>query len=164
LTDLTNELEITRPSLYSAFGNKEELFRKAIARYYDERMKFLHEAMAKPTAREAVETLLYGCVDAATGKETPAGCLGLNGALACSQGNEAIRQELAQRRALDEKSIRKRLLRARAEGDLPADADCTDLTNLVVTVARGVAVQAKSGATRKELHRVVAASMRGWPS
>jgi hypothetical protein len=60
----------------------------------DLRMTFAEAAVAKPTAREAMETLLHGAVDAATGKETPAGCLGLNGALACSQENEAIRQEL----------------------------------------------------------------------
>ena len=33
LHDLTEAMGINRPSLYAAFGNKEELFRKALDRY-----------------------------------------------------------------------------------------------------------------------------------
>jgi AcrR family transcriptional regulator len=32
LTDLTEAMGITRPSLYAAFGNKEAFFREALAR------------------------------------------------------------------------------------------------------------------------------------
>jgi AcrR family transcriptional regulator len=33
LTDLTEAMGVTRPSLYAAFGNKEELFHKALDLY-----------------------------------------------------------------------------------------------------------------------------------
>lgn len=33
LADLTTAMGITRTSMYAAFGNKEELFRKALERY-----------------------------------------------------------------------------------------------------------------------------------
>jgi AcrR family transcriptional regulator len=33
LEDLTQAMGINRPSLYAAFGNKEELFRRALDRY-----------------------------------------------------------------------------------------------------------------------------------
>ena len=35
MADLTEAMGITKPSLYAAFGNKEELFRKALDRYVD---------------------------------------------------------------------------------------------------------------------------------
>jgi AcrR family transcriptional regulator len=35
LSDLTRAMRINRPSLYAAFGNKEQLFRKALDRYVD---------------------------------------------------------------------------------------------------------------------------------
>jgi AcrR family transcriptional regulator len=38
LTDLTDAMGITRPSLYAAFGNKEELFRKALDLYGREKL------------------------------------------------------------------------------------------------------------------------------
>src|SRR4051812_22810840 len=33
LNDLTEAMGINRPSMYAAYGNKEELFRRAVARY-----------------------------------------------------------------------------------------------------------------------------------
>ncbi|RVD59643.1 helix-turn-helix domain-containing protein, partial [Mesorhizobium sp. M7A.F.Ca.ET.027.03.2.1] len=45
LTDLTEELGITRPSLYAAFGNKEELFLKVLDRYDRETSHFIQNAL-----------------------------------------------------------------------------------------------------------------------
>ena len=42
-----------------------------------------------------------------------------------------------------------------AEGDLPAEADSTDLARYVVTILQGMAVQAAGGASREELRKVV---------
>ena len=58
-------------------------------------------------------------------------------------------------------AIRERFERARAEGDLPADADPKALTHYIGTVVCGMAVLAASGATRKELERVIELTMRG---
>src|SRR5690349_11988785 len=55
LPELTRAMGINRPSLYAAFGNKEQLFRKALDRYQTGPMSFLTEALRKPTARAVVE-------------------------------------------------------------------------------------------------------------
>ncbi len=60
LPDLTKAMGINRPSLYAAFGNKEELFRKALDLYAEGPAAFIREAVEKPTAREVVEHLLIG--------------------------------------------------------------------------------------------------------
>src|SRR5713226_6777328 len=60
LPELTRAMEINRPSLYAAFGNKEQLFRKALDRYQIGPMSFLSEALTKPTARAAVEAIFSG--------------------------------------------------------------------------------------------------------
>ena len=163
LTDLTQAMGIVRPSLYATFGSKEDLFRKVVDLYWLRHMGFARAAREKPTAREVVEALLFGFADAVTGCGTPAGCLGVNGALACSPASEDIRKELAARRARDEAALRKRLERARSEGDLPQDVSPADLARFVATVLRGMAVQAKSGANRQELRRVAAMALRVWP-
>ena len=54
LPELTRAMGINRPSLYAAFGNKEQLFRKALDRYQTGPMSFLTEALRKPTARAVV--------------------------------------------------------------------------------------------------------------
>jgi len=164
LADLTKAMGIVRPSLYATFGDKADLFRKAVDLYWSRYMGFARAAREKPTARAAVEALLFGFADAVTGSGTPAGCLGVNGALACSPASEAIQKELAARRTRDEAVLRKRLERARSEGDLPEDVSPADLARFITTVLRGMAVQAKSGASRQDLRRVAAMALRAWPA
>src|SRR5947207_13461768 len=79
LPDLTAAMGINRPSLYAAFGNKEELFRKVIARYVDGPASFVRKALEAPTARVAAERLLSGAIALVTDPRNPRGCLLVQG-------------------------------------------------------------------------------------
>jgi AcrR family transcriptional regulator len=164
LPDLTKAMGINRPSLYAAFGNKEALFRKALDRYAEGPAGYVFEALNEPTARAAVERLLFGGIDLVTDPRNPHGCLMVHGALACGEAGDCIRQELASRRAAGQTALRKRFERARAEGDLPPDSNPADLARYIVTVMHGMAVQAASGASRKQLRRVAETALRAWPA
>jgi hypothetical protein len=50
------------------------------------------------------------------------------------------------------------------DGDLPAGTDCATLARYTATVLNGLAVQAASGATEKELRLVSALALQAWPS
>ena len=163
LTDLTRAMGITRPSLYATYGNKEDLFRKALDRFESQCLGFVCDALAAPTARESVERLLHGYADAQSDCAHPPGSLGTNAALACSTQAEPIRQELIARRLRAQDRLQARLERAREEGDLPADADPADLARYVTAVAQGMSVQAASGADRAALHAIVRTALRAWP-
>ncbi len=164
LSDLTAAMGINRPSLYAAYGNKESLFRKALDRYAEMAGNAIRDALDEPTARGAVERLLRGSAAGSACSQDPRGCLMVSAALACGEGAEVIRQELAARRAGTETLVRRRLERARDEGDLPAGADPADLARFVATVLHGMSVQAAGGATREELQRVVETALRVWPA
>jgi AcrR family transcriptional regulator len=163
LSDLTRAIGINRPSLYAAFGNKEALFRKALDRYAEGPAAYVHEALNEPTARAAVERLLREEVDLLTDPKTPLGCLMVQGALACGESADSIRQELALRRSAAQAAMRRRFKRALSEGDLPSGADPADLARYVATVMHGMAVQAAGGASRAELRRVAQTALRAWP-
>ena len=61
-------------------------------------------------------------------------------------------------------AIRERLERALAEGDLPEHRRPQGaMARYVVTVMRGMAVEAASGAKGSELHQIVDTAMRAWP-
>ena len=51
LTDLTEAMGISRPSLYACFGNKEALFRKALDLYEREKLAYMQTALEAPTVR-----------------------------------------------------------------------------------------------------------------
>jgi AcrR family transcriptional regulator len=163
LPALTRAMGINRPSLYAAFGNKEALFRKALERYERGPASYAHRALKKPTAREVVQALLEGVVALLTKPQNPGGCLMVQGALACGESASRVRDELASKRAEGVAAIRQRFQRAINEGDLPASADASALARFVATVTHGLAVQAASGASRKELIRVKDMTLRMWP-
>ena len=164
ISDLTETLGITRPSLYAAFGNKEQLFRTVLDRYDEEgTAAFLSGSLDLPTAREVAEGLLRGAANFHSNPANPPGCLMVHGALVGSDESDPLRRETRDRRAQLRKAIREQLERALAEGDLPAHADPETLARYVVTVMRGMAVEAAGGAKGRELHQVVDMAMHAWP-
>jgi len=163
MADLTETMGITKPSLYSAFGNKEELFRKALDRYVDGPGGYFQVALAKPTARAVVEHLLYESADAVTDPNHPPGCLAVQGALSCGDAAESIKQELMSRRAKGEQDLRERVERAIAEGDLPSGSDAADLAAYLSAILQGMAVQAAGGTTRAQLRKIAEMALRTWP-
>jgi AcrR family transcriptional regulator len=163
LSDLTQAMGINRPSLYAAYGNKQELFRKALERYGEGPSSYERDALAEPTAREVAEALLRGAADVQTDPRTPAGCLATLGTTYCAEDSSPAGKMLIASRLAGHAAIRKRFERARIERDLPADADPQALTHYIGTVVCGMAVLAASGATRQELERVIELTMRAWP-
>ena len=164
LSDLTEAMGINRPSLYAAYGNKENLFRKALERYVENGGGFLRAACEQPTARAVIEHLLLAVADGVTCPDSPAGCLMVRCALASSEAADSVRLELARRRADGEALLRQRLEQARAEGDLPAGADPADLARFVTTLYQGMSVQAAGGATREQLRGVARTALAAWPA
>jgi AcrR family transcriptional regulator len=163
LSDLTEAMGISRPSLYAAYGNKEELFRKVLERYGEGPSSYESDALAQPTARAVAEGLLRGAADVQTDPDTPAGCLATLGTTYCAEDSSPVGKIVIAFRLAGHAAIRKRFERACAEGDLPPSADPKALTHYIGTVVCGMAVLAASGATRKELERVIELTMRGWP-
>lgn len=164
LADLTEAMGISRPSLYAAFGNKEELFRRALDRYTDHGPgRAVREALTEPTARAVVERLLRSVALALTVPGQPRGCLSVQGALTCGEASETIKQELCKRRSEAEGALRQRLERATSDGDLPSGCDPVQLARFVTTVVQGMSVQAAGGASRDDLLHVAEMAMRAWP-
>ena len=163
LSNLTRAMRINRPSLYAAFGNKEQLFRKVLDRYVDGPLAYFGKALAAPKARDVVEQIFLGAAKMAGDPRFPSGCLMVQGALAVGKAAGSVRKEAAGRRAASEVALRRRLQRAKREGDLPKNADPTELARYVMTVLQGMAVQGADVASPDQLRRVAQVALRAWP-
>ncbi|TXT40344.1 MAG: TetR family transcriptional regulator [Comamonadaceae bacterium] len=155
---------LNKPSLYAAFGSKEELFLAAFERYWQRQGELTRKHLDEPDARTGVERMLLALVDIQTQPGLPHGCLAVHGGLVGSAASAAIRDELRLRQAALQTMVQNRLTRAQAEGELAASVDVADLARYFTIVGQGAAVQAAGGASREELHRVVAVAMRAWPA
>ena len=163
LSDLTGAMRITAPSFYFAFGNKEKLFRRVIKQYYESQIELLESALREPTVRGVTERFLYGYADVLTGRAHAPGCLALNSSLPCAE-DDTLRAWLAKLRGELTVRLRKRFAQARGTHELPINADPEALARYIAIVAWGLAVEAQSGAKRKELYSAIAVSLAMWPS
>ena len=164
MADLTEAMGITKPSLYAAFGNKEQLFYKALDLYEREKLDYIGKALAEPTVRKVAEHLLRGGLDSQTGRSEPKGCLGVINSVACGEEAACIREAVLARGARAKQALAERLERGKADGDLAPDVDVEGLTSYLIAILQGMAVQAGAGATRAELERLIATGLSVWPS
>jgi AcrR family transcriptional regulator len=163
LTDLTEAMGITRPSLYAAFGNKEALFRKALDLYEHDKLAYIGAALEAPTARGVAETLLHGALEMQTSGSDPKGCLGVISSIACGAEAESIRAEVLLRQASSHAALVRRFEQAKADGDLPDHIEPASLVRYLTAVNQGLCVQAGAGATPDELRRIVDTTLELWP-
>ena len=164
MADLTSAMGITKPSLYAAFGNKEQLFHKALDLYESEKLAYTREALRQPTARAVAEHFLRGALAAQTSQCDPKGCLGVISATACSADGSGIKADVIKRRESSHQALVGRFREAQRDGDLPDTIDPQTLAQYLYALLQGMAVQAGAGATREQLEGVVEIGLATWPS
>jgi AcrR family transcriptional regulator len=163
LSDLTRAMGINRPSMYAAFGNKEQLYRRTLDRYSESRRERLHEFFAAPTARETAELLLRDTVENVTDPKNPGGgCFGVQGAMTCFNMSRQVKEHIGDMHVALERLCKQRFSRAIEAGELPRGS-AADLARFCVVMIQGLALQAKAGSSRRELHRVVDLYLDTWP-
>ncbi|GAB7037312.1 MULTISPECIES: TetR/AcrR family transcriptional regulator [Catenuloplanes] len=164
LSDLIGAMGITKSSMYAAYGNKEQLFRKALQRYAEGPASYATRALKEPTARAVAETFLRGAVRTVTTPGRPVGCMSVQGALALSEQGRAAHDVLVDWRNDAGVRLEERFQRAVDEGDLPGGADPRRLARFIMTTGFGLAVQAANGLATEDLDEIVDTALSNWPS
>lgn len=164
ISDLTEALGCTAPTLYALFGSKEGLFRHALDRYVARGFGAVAKVLAdvgSPYSR--LEAWLRATAASVTSADHPKGCLVLNGGLASGpSGNEAA-LALRAARATALLGLEGYLGQARDAGVLPPDTDFEGLARFYLAVAQGMAAQAVDGATKAQLEPLISAALAAWP-
>jgi AcrR family transcriptional regulator len=161
ISDLTAAMGINAPSLYAAFGCKEELFREAVAAYA--KGTATRRALEdRPTARGAVEAMLRENADAYVDPANPPGCMIVLAAILGTPETQSVRDFLADCRRQSLAELKRRLDRGVANGDLPAGTDTATLSAFYTTVLNGLSIHARDGASRETLHATVSCAMAAW--
>lgn len=162
-TDLTRATGVERPGLYSAFGNKEAMFRLALDRYYALYLQYFPQALEQPTSRLVVEKIFKGAAELHTRFPDRKGCMGVLAAVVGPESIAPIQKTMVDTRAAGEAALVLRLEDAKVQGDLPKNANPTELAAFVMTILSGMAVQAKTGYDRATLEAVATQALVTWP-
>lgn len=167
LSELTDVMGLSKPSLYAAFGDKEALYLKSLERYAVRWLaKNIELLENEPDGYRAMQTFLRSLAAMFTDPGLPGGCFVVNGMAdrggpSTPPGIENALQKLVQE---SEAKVRHRLLRAQRDGQLSAAADPAALAGFFYALLAGLAVKAKAGAKRPSLYAAVEAGMGAWQS
>ncbi|MBB1592839.1 TetR family transcriptional regulator [Achromobacter sp. UMC46] len=165
IQDLVGAMGVNKPSLYSTFGCKEEIFREAVELYDRVEGQATSRSLSEArTSREAVETMLRSNARGYAVDEGPRGCMIVLSSLLGAPENEGVRAFLADNRLDGEAMLRDRLAQGIAEGDLPSSADVDQLAAFYTTVLEGLSIQARDGASEQKLNMIIDAAMLAWPA
>jgi AcrR family transcriptional regulator len=162
IAELTETLGVNKPSLYAAFGNKEELFYKALLRYASGPVAFVNDVLKEPTARKVAETFLFRAAEFLTDPQHPKGCMIVQGALSSGESAELVRNILIKFRKSYEDQLAERFTKAISDSDLSSKANPKCLAKYLATIHQGMSVQATSGATKDELLDVAHIALKAW--
>ncbi len=161
MADLETHLRLGRQSLYNTFGDKRDLYLKALERYQrqsaDQTLAVLRESGA---GLEAVRRWLEANVATLTAPGMRAGCLVVNSMVERS-GDGPTAASCAGARERMAAALRAALERARSRGEISADRDLDGLAALCVAHVYGLAVLARAGASAAELRAASEALLAG---
>ncbi len=164
VTDLTEAIGVAAPSLYSAFGSKAGLYREALQRY-QQRPSAMAGVLAGPgPLKDVVAQLLRAAVRAVTEPDQPHGCMVSSGMFACADANQREAEATAELRRTFLSQLQARIQHAKSEGQLPASASPTGLARYLAAVLQGISMQARDGATARELDVIVQQVLKTWPT
>ena len=161
MADLTSGLGIGPASFYHTFESKEALFREVVRRYIASLDAIYEQAFQSDDTVGAVRALLRHYAGIVTDPIHTAGCLVVNSSPAV-EADEALKQWLASHREALRKRLENRFAEDRRAGRLPAGSSPKTMARLVLALAAGIAIEARAGASRKELHDLVEYALQSY--
>lgn len=146
IADLVEHLGIGRASIYATFGNKHELYLKALDRYSEDRDPPLFTELSRPgPALPAVRAVVRRFAsDAASPERRLNGCLITNTAAELAPHDPAATRRVEVSWEHLETLLQSALTRARTEGELPEDRDPRALARMLLVLLQGVRVVGKA--------------------
>lgn len=164
LDDLTTVLNVKKPSLYAAFGNKEQLFLEVLHAYTSGPTAYFHAVFDEPTTQSLVRTLLVKSIELLFYNESPAGCLVVMSTASVALQKAGIQQKLVAGLQQHQQKLIARFEQAKADGELKPTVDSQRLALYVVTLHKGLSLQAINGSSKQDMLQLVEQVIELWPS
>lgn len=160
LSDLTTSLGINKPSLYAAFGNKEQLFNATLDHYVQQYgadpLKQLREPADLPFATR-LENYLLAVVANNTHQDLPVGCFVVK--CYCESGGNSLPEDadhaLQRLRTSNEQTLTQFFVSEQQKGQLSSTLSPEALADYVLSQVYGISVMARSGKRCDELKSIV---------
>jgi AcrR family transcriptional regulator len=159
---LTQSIGIAAPSLYHAFGSKEDLYREVIRSYQGMGLSASQIAECSSSFEATRRVLEFG-IASVTRSKRPSGCMVSSGLLMVSSEYAELACDIRKERAKLRVALQKRIEKDIRTGAMDSSVDAAGLARFYATILQGISVQAIDGATPSELTAVMEVALRSWP-
>jgi TetR/AcrR family transcriptional repressor of nem operon len=161
IDDLCASTGLSRSSLYAAYGGKRELLHRSLERYETQTLMRIDAALSgdAPVLR-AISGFIDGLIDRIVAGPGRAGCFIGNCATELAAQDRATAVRVRQSLARIEAAFADALVRARARGEIAADADATSLARFLVSGIQGLRLIGKANPDRAALQDIAAVMLR----
>jgi len=159
LDELVKRMHIGRQSLYDTFGDKRDLYLRALCAYRDSTQAGMRAVFASgQPVRACVAAILYGiCRESRAEHER--GCLLLSANLERDLSDRKIAALVRSNQLQCEAIFAAALRAAQAAGDLAADKDAEALGRFFVATLQGMRSTARAMSDRRALEQVAALAL-----
>jgi AcrR family transcriptional regulator len=152
LEDLMRVSGLGKGSLYAAFGDKHQLFLKALRSYNDANDAALRKVLeASPRAIDGLRRFLMAPVSDPKGARR--GCFMGNSTGELAAADPDVVQEACRTYDGAAAVLAESVLRAQEEGDIAADADPLDTARALLTAQQGITYMGRAGMDIETLTR-----------
>ena len=141
IQDLVDAMGLHRGSIYGAFGDKRQLFLKALAHYeVEHRRAWLASLRNHHGPRAAVMAVFEGAIGAALSDRSRSGCLLVNTAIELSPHDEEIAEAVATGLEETEEYFRSLIVEGKKRGEIKPRVDPTQAARALLGLLVGLRV------------------------
>ncbi|WP_426451267.1 TetR/AcrR family transcriptional regulator [Paenibacillus sp. S-38] len=159
MTELVEHMGIHRRSLYDTFGDKHNLFLKAMDRFDDKISAALAGGVKRSkTASEALQFIFSFMTDG--DEDSPAGCLMVNSAVELAARDAEVDNKSTKSFTTAEQLLKEIILWGQREGEFTSTYNAEELAEYLHNVWIGLRVMARTSASKEKLHRITHISMK----
>ncbi len=156
LDDLSDAMGMNRPSIYRAFGDKEEIYRQALNQFgkvMDE--AFAHTLLHEKDIRTGLRKFYRKALDVYSSDETSLGCMVWSTAPAATLIHPEVQSDLLAAISHVDASILQRVELAIEQGQINKDIDAKSLSKLLQALLHSISIRVRAGESLTSLRRLI---------
>ena len=160
LSDLTSRMGIQRPSIYSAFGDKKELFEAALRRYTMSRASEIRNRLqSHSSVKESFSIFFADVVNEEYAEDLSKGCFCINTMVELAPHDERFEILTREHQMYLAVIFQETIERGIQSGELEVNTDAKSLAQALIVALIGLTVMMKSRPQRSFVDNVIAATL-----
>jgi len=154
LDDLAAAMDMNRPSIYRAFGDKESIYRQALAQFTDlMEGGFKRTVLQEPDIRIGLKKFYREALEIYTSGDQALGCMVMCTAPAAAASHPDVQADLLRVIQQIDTKLLERIESAIKDRQISKNRDAKSLAKLIQAILHSLAIRARAGESKASLRK-----------